>query len=385
MIKSDRTIHSIKHVGEKSFLKDINKIEMCSTSGWGNNEKDTKKRLILDHDLKMSATVDNSFSKNSKSSKSFPGTSQQSNNSHQIAALGNNLNLAERKTSKVTQRYRGKSTLNNRKGEKNGISIGSKHQITHLPRAGTFLKSASGTAVDEHSQLTLSYEQVWDPALSEAAHKSNYVHCSVPHNKKEWGMCSLHRHKYSVTADFQQSLETVSPLDASDWTREEKELYHASMLESNKDFPAVAKRMDKSLNNILTYYYGTYKHFNDYKTMKRSRLLDQERNNKNSDECQICNDGGNLICCDSCENAYHLLCIVPPLQDIPQGSWHCAECSIPKKPPNAGLSGENMLIAEKQPHTKKCKFDLNNIHNNIHDNCDNQKKNGWYSLRINDF
>uniref|UniRef100_A0A8D0EAL0 Autoimmune regulator n=1 Tax=Salvator merianae TaxID=96440 RepID=A0A8D0EAL0_SALMN len=51
---------------------------------------------------------------------------------------------------------------------------------------------------------------------------------------------------------------------------------------------------------------------------------------KNEDECAVCRDGGELICCDGCPKAFHLTCLVPPLTEIPSGTWRCDSCSVGK-------------------------------------------------------
>ncbi|XP_053689354.1 chromodomain-helicase-DNA-binding protein Mi-2 homolog isoform X2 [Sabethes cyaneus] len=48
--------------------------------------------------------------------------------------------------------------------------------------------------------------------------------------------------------------------------------------------------------------------------------------------CRICKDGGELLCCDSCPSAYHTFCLSPPLEDIPDGSWRCPRCGCPPLP-----------------------------------------------------
>ncbi|KAJ8459011.1 hypothetical protein OPV22_031937 [Ensete ventricosum] len=44
-------------------------------------------------------------------------------------------------------------------------------------------------------------------------------------------------------------------------------------------------------------------------------------------ECAVCDLGGNLLCCDSCPQTYHLECLTPPLKCTPPGKWHCPSCS----------------------------------------------------------
>uniref|UniRef100_A0A1B0D1P9 Uncharacterized protein n=1 Tax=Phlebotomus papatasi TaxID=29031 RepID=A0A1B0D1P9_PHLPP len=45
--------------------------------------------------------------------------------------------------------------------------------------------------------------------------------------------------------------------------------------------------------------------------------------------CRVCKDGGELLCCDSCPSAYHTFCLNPPLSEIPDGDWKCPRCSCP--------------------------------------------------------
>merc|ERR1712166_423438 len=42
--------------------------------------------------------------------------------------------------------------------------------------------------------------------------------------------------------------------------------------------------------------------------------------------CQECGMGGELLCCDLCNLVYHLECLDPPMEQIPDGKWECPEC-----------------------------------------------------------
>lgn len=46
--------------------------------------------------------------------------------------------------------------------------------------------------------------------------------------------------------------------------------------------------------------------------------------------CSWCKDGGELICCETCAQSYHIDCLNPPLSKIPNSEWYCPRCSCPK-------------------------------------------------------
>ncbi|XP_063377859.1 chromodomain-helicase-DNA-binding protein Mi-2 homolog isoform X1 [Cydia fagiglandana] len=56
---------------------------------------------------------------------------------------------------------------------------------------------------------------------------------------------------------------------------------------------------------------------------------DQEDDDEHQEFCRICKDGGELLCCDSCPSAYHRFCLNPPLEEVPDGEWKCPRCSCP--------------------------------------------------------
>ncbi|XP_037132497.1 autoimmune regulator [Syngnathus acus] len=60
---------------------------------------------------------------------------------------------------------------------------------------------------------------------------------------------------------------------------------------------------------------------------QRETIAASGQNHHNDDDCAVCKDGGELICCDGCPRAFHLTCLDPPLASVPSGSWCCKDCS----------------------------------------------------------
>jgi hypothetical protein len=40
----------------------------------------------------------------------------------------------------------------------------------------------------------------------------------------------------------------------------------------------------------------------------------------------VCQQGGEIILCDTCPKAYHLVCLDPELESAPEGEWFCPTC-----------------------------------------------------------
>lgn len=44
------------------------------------------------------------------------------------------------------------------------------------------------------------------------------------------------------------------------------------------------------------------------------------------DYCEVCQQGGEIILCDTCPRAYHLVCLDPEMEEAPEGVWSCPHC-----------------------------------------------------------
>ncbi|XP_075237625.1 chromodomain-helicase-DNA-binding protein Mi-2 homolog isoform X3 [Lycorma delicatula] len=61
------------------------------------------------------------------------------------------------------------------------------------------------------------------------------------------------------------------------------------------------------------------------------------------DYCEVCQQGGEIILCDTCPRAYHLVCLEPELEDTPEGKWSCPHCE-----------GEGVQDHEDDEHQEFC-------------------------------
>eukprot|EP01083_Nonionella_stella_P089108 248615_1 len=63
----------------------------------------------------------------------------------------------------------------------------------------------------------------------------------------------------------------------------------------------------------------------DHKTLDK---ICQDHNNKDGDVsddvCYQCGKRGELVCCDGCPHAFHLVCV--GLSAVPDDKWFCGEC-----------------------------------------------------------
>ncbi|KAK3089173.1 hypothetical protein FSP39_001446 [Pinctada imbricata] len=51
-----------------------------------------------------------------------------------------------------------------------------------------------------------------------------------------------------------------------------------------------------------------------------------EGNIQYDDHCRACHKLGDLLCCETCSAVYHLACVDPPMEEVPEEDWVCGVC-----------------------------------------------------------
>ena len=187
------------------------------------------------------------------------------------------------------------------------------------------------------------YDQIWSRTLAENAVSQGedidqYINSLKPFQKAH-GMMILHQSKYKVSEVEQKfNSETVitatattiqhdhSLLEGAPLSQNERTALNEAIDQHDKQWPKIAKAVGTTPCRCLIHYYSQYKWGDE-----RDRYLGKKKQwelSGHSDYCEVCDDGGDLILCDGCPNAYHIDCITLP--EIPEGEWYCPECQTTK-------------------------------------------------------
>lgn len=168
-------------------------------------------------------------------------------------------------------------------------------------------------------------EQIWDGDRAEEAVQrgedvTSFVDEVLELNEKILRMEAVHRAEYSLTR-AQANLEEMLPVAIDipvGLNDTEKNRVHRSAAFARKEFRTASTDIGRSPCACIVHYYN-WKQSDDYKKLKQELSAE-------ADYCAVCDDGGELIVCDQCRNAYHFQCLIPPLAEAPSGEWFCPQC-----------------------------------------------------------
>jgi hypothetical protein len=75
--------------------------------------------------------------------------------------------------------------------------------------------------------------------------------------------------------------------------------------------------------------------------------------------CEVCQQGGEIILCDTCPRAYHLCCLDPELDEAPEGKWSCPHCEVNGPENQVALLRKNSLLPNCFLVNFNCKSEAN--------------------------
>ncbi|PIM99977.1 Histone acetyltransferase [Handroanthus impetiginosus] len=68
---------------------------------------------------------------------------------------------------------------------------------------------------------------------------------------------------------------------------------------------------------------------------------------ENDDLCSICEDGGDLLCCENCPRSFHIECV--GFSSVPQGTWYCRYCQNMFEKEKSAERDANAIAAGRVP------------------------------------
>ncbi|KAI1709997.1 CHDCT2 domain-containing protein [Ditylenchus destructor] len=76
---------------------------------------------------------------------------------------------------------------------------------------------------------------------------------------------------------------------------------------------------------------------------------------EHQDYCEVCQQGGEIILCDTCPKAYHLVCFDPDLEEPPEGLWSCPHCESTGNGKDKEAEEEEKKAPGNMDHCRICK------------------------------
>ncbi|DBA00550.1 TPA: hypothetical protein N0F65_006454 [Lagenidium giganteum] len=191
-------------------------------------------------------------------------------------------------------------------------------------------------------------KQQWNATRFAEEEVTEFLRSYCRLNEVETGLQCLHDGDYDVAKAVQlingsrrrklrkqrQRLEAVS----------EEQFEHA-VLKYGKKFFLIQRELNKpqlSTSDIVGRFYEwktstAYARWRERvkarKNKERARLRQWDESDESdhsdfhNEYCELCFTGGQLLCCDGCERAFHFSCVSPPIKDVPKDDWFCSHCT----------------------------------------------------------
>ena len=203
--------------------------------------------------------------------------------------------------------------------------VGARYQVDALPKAGT--------AEYDNSNNTEMGDVLWDAVAANRARTTvGNLDAFLGKNRQLPVKMLLMQALHDVGYDTSRATQVFVQLVHSDRTRAELvlseiqtyELHDIFRNQVEKDFNSIAHATGHSMDTVLVEYYK----WKGSRRREHQRIKKTRRSSASNDYCEICNDGGSLILCELCRKAFHIECLDPPLEKVPDDLWYCDNCKI---------------------------------------------------------
>ncbi|XP_077430769.1 chromodomain-helicase-DNA-binding protein 4 isoform X3 [Vanacampus margaritifer] len=99
---------------------------------------------------------------------------------------------------------------------------------------------------------------------------------------------------------------------------------------SDEDEPDVDSDFDESNFSVSEGSNRSSRSKKKSKSAKKKKKVETEDGDgyetDHQDYCEVCQQGGEIILCDTCPRAYHMVCLDPDMEKAPEGKWSCPHC-----------------------------------------------------------
>jgi len=116
---------------------------------------------------------------------------------------------------------------------------------------------------------------------------------------------------------------------------------------------AAAEAKANKVGNVKT------RMINSEEKQKNAEEMNIELTDQHQDYCDVCQAGGEIILCDTCPKAFHLVCLEPELEEAPEGEWYCPHCekdgvAESKRAEKVELEAKAIVDADGVVHQEFC-------------------------------
>ncbi|XP_054638137.1 chromodomain-helicase-DNA-binding protein 4 isoform X2 [Dunckerocampus dactyliophorus] len=99
---------------------------------------------------------------------------------------------------------------------------------------------------------------------------------------------------------------------------------------SDEDEPDADSDFDETTFSVSEGSNRTSRSKKKSKSAKKKKKVETEDGDgyetDHQDYCEVCQQGGEIILCDTCPRAYHMVCLDPDMEKAPEGKWSCPHC-----------------------------------------------------------